>query len=305
MNPDASLYDIVAVGACEIDPTDGRLLRANAALSAITTLRQDELLRMRLLDLIDAGERDVLGTSLSRLAGGEVASISGRYRLRATGTLNSWVLIDAIASWHESGAVERVRVTLRSSPAPEPNGSEVESGQVLRWDVADLRSDLVCRFRPDTTLTYVNDAYARYFGQDPSSLIGTRFLDLIPGHAHERVLAQLRSLTRDRPTERFEHDVELQGGSVRWQEWYDYATCGPAGDAIEFQSVGWDITDRKVAEEALKESFVEAGTDPSLPRNAENQTPLPEVEIRLLHRDGSSRWFSVRVFDALERPGHA
>ena len=30
--------------------------------------------------------------------------------------------------------------------------------------IVDQQTDLICRFRPDTTLTFVNDAYARHFG---------------------------------------------------------------------------------------------------------------------------------------------
>ncbi len=55
------------------------------------------------------------------------------------------------------------------------------------------QKEMVCRFLPDTTLTYVNEAYARTFGKKPKELIGKRFIDLLPDHEHEIVLTLLQS----------------------------------------------------------------------------------------------------------------
>ena len=46
--------------------------------------------------------------------------------------------------------------------------------------IVDQQTDLICRFQPDTTLTFVNDAYARHFGRMPDELLGRSFLDLDP-----------------------------------------------------------------------------------------------------------------------------
>ncbi len=50
------------------------------------------------------------------------------------------------------------------------------------------------------------------------------------------------------------HRVILPGGEVRWQQWTDRAIFDGRGDVVEFQSSGHDITDHKLAEEALKET---------------------------------------------------
>ncbi len=51
-----------------------------------------------------------------------------------------------------------------------------------------------------------------------------------------------------------EHRVVLASGEVRWQQWSDTARFDAGGRAIEFQSVGRDITARKLAEQNLRES---------------------------------------------------
>ncbi|RMG76521.1 MAG: hypothetical protein D6711_03710, partial [Chloroflexi bacterium] len=47
----------------------------------------------------------------------------------------------------------------------------------LIQDVLDSQNELVCRYLPDTTLTYVNPAYARTYNSTPQALIGTRFIE--------------------------------------------------------------------------------------------------------------------------------
>ena len=51
--------------------------------------------------------------------------------------------------------------------------------------LVENQPDLICRFLPDTTLTFVNRAYARMFGREPEQLIGKRFMAaLYDGHAY-------------------------------------------------------------------------------------------------------------------------
>ena len=53
--------------------------------------------------------------------------------------------------------------------------------------VVDSQTDLLCRYLPDTTLTFVNAAYCRFFGQAASQLIGRKFIDFVPEGAREAV----------------------------------------------------------------------------------------------------------------------
>jgi PAS domain S-box-containing protein len=53
--------------------------------------------------------------------------------------------------------------------------------------VVEGQTELICRYLPDTTLTFVNATYCRYFGKTQEELIGAKFLDLIPEPAREIV----------------------------------------------------------------------------------------------------------------------
>ena len=117
-------------------------------------------------------------------------------------------------------------------------------------EVLDSQTDLICRYLPDTTLTYVNEAYCRYFGKSREELIGKKFLDLIPEGAREIARRHVESLLENPRVEPDEHEVLRPDGSLGWHQWLDHAVRGRDGRIIEFQGIGRDITDRKRAEEA-------------------------------------------------------
>ncbi len=116
--------------------------------------------------------------------------------------------------------------------------------------VVESQTELVCRYLPDTTLTFVNAAYCRFFGRPREQLIGRKFAELIPESARAAVLSQVASLLREPRVCTYEHEVMLADGNVRWQQWVDSAVVAQDGRVAELQGIGRDITDRKRAEEA-------------------------------------------------------
>jgi PAS domain S-box-containing protein len=119
--------------------------------------------------------------------------------------------------------------------------------------VVEHQSDLVCRYLPDTTLTFVNEAYCRFAGIPRDQLIGRRFIELIPELDRPAALEHVESLSRGGEPRIYEHDVLLPDGSVGRQQWVDHGITSPEGRIEELQGIGRDITDRWRAEEALRQ----------------------------------------------------
>lgn len=119
-------------------------------------------------------------------------------------------------------------------------------------NVMETQSELICRYLQDTTLTFVNDAYCRYFGSARTALMGVRFIELVPESGHAAVLERVRSLT-ERPGMTWEHVVVRPDGSHGWQQWTDRAVVGADGRVVEFQGVGRDLTELREAEEEARQ----------------------------------------------------
>jgi len=115
-------------------------------------------------------------------------------------------------------------------------------------NVVETQTELSCRYLPDSTLTFVNDAYCRYFGRSGDELVGRLFIDLIPKPERAAALEHIETIGRSPQGDTYEHQVLRPDGSLGWQQWTDHAICNAEGSVIEFQGIGRDITDLKVAD---------------------------------------------------------
>ena len=131
--------------------------------------------------------------------------------------------------------------------------TELRASEERYRELVESQTDLVCRFLPDTTLTFVNEAYCKFFGRRRHELVGTKFIDLVPAFAHDRLLAHIAQAAEDRCPVTHEHEVTMPDGSAGWQQWIDYPITGADGRLTELQGIGRDITERVRAEMALRE----------------------------------------------------
>ncbi len=121
-------------------------------------------------------------------------------------------------------------------------------------NVVEDQTEFICRFLPDGTHVFANDAYCRYFGVTCNEILGHRFQPKIPAEDQERMKQFFASLTPDHPVDTIEHRIVMPDGTIRWQWWSDRAIFDSSGTIIEYQSVGRDITEQKHDELALHEN---------------------------------------------------
>lgn len=108
-------------------------------------------------------------------------------------------------------------------------------------NIVNCMDYMICRFLPDTTLTFVNDAYCKMFGINKDELIGRNFLDFIPVEQHDYCFEQIQLLNKDNPVNNSSHYAISIDGKKYLQEWKDYAFFDNKGNVIEIQSVGRNI----------------------------------------------------------------
>ena len=136
----------------------------------------------------------------------------------------------------------------------------VRAEQALRQSEARYRTlveeqpDPICQFLPDTTLTFVNRAYAAFYGRAPEELAGRRWLDFALTVERPRFLDELSTFTPEHPERHEETRSTGADGMVHWYLCHIHAFFDDAGKALSFQTFATDITERKRAEEALAES---------------------------------------------------
>jgi len=119
--------------------------------------------------------------------------------------------------------------------------------------VEDL-TEVICRFKADGTLTFVNEVYCRFFGKTRRVLLGKKWQPRAVAEDVPKIEARLRTLSAANPVVVIENRVHAGSGEVRWMQFVNRAFFDAAGRLVETQSVGRDITERKQMEEALRET---------------------------------------------------
>ena len=127
------------------------------------------------------------------------------------------------------------------------------SEELFRAIVED-QTEMIVRWKPDGTRTFVNQAYCRVFGKPADELIGSSFYPLIVEEYRESIREKTRSLTPDKPLATEIHESISPDREIRWQEWTDRGIFDDQGKLVELQSTGRDITERMQAEKELRTS---------------------------------------------------
>ena len=135
------------------------------------------------------------------------------------------------------------------------NDEERRNAYEIRYRVmAELQAEVVCRWLPDTTLTYVNDGYCRINGRQREELLGKRWLSLVPPATWSAVEAYHRSLLAEPRLSLYEYGVTNGEGAILWYQWVDAPIYDAEGRLVEFQSLGRDFTRERQALLDLKDS---------------------------------------------------
>lgn len=129
-----------------------------------------------------------------------------------------------------------------------------ESERRYRAVVQD-QTELVCRWLPDRTLTFVNEAFCRFFGTSEEKCLGSDLLEVavpaIREAAREAIEQGKQMMTVDNPTRSIEFPAPNANGEMRDLIWVDRAMFDGKGNVVEYQTVGRDVTEHRLAEGRL------------------------------------------------------
>jgi len=120
--------------------------------------------------------------------------------------------------------------------------------------IVENQRDAVCRWLPDTTLTYVNSTYKELYGSTHEEMHGRQWIEFLPPKNRDSVKEKYLRLSQSPQTISTENFLHSKDGTFRYYHWVTTPIIDTEGNCIEFQSIGRDITEIKKIELALRES---------------------------------------------------
>jgi PAS domain S-box-containing protein len=232
---------------------DDQYIRVNRAFFEMLGYTQSELMALTFVEITHPEDLELEIPYMDQLIKGEIDSFALEKRYLTKQQTVIWVNLTLIALRDHEGAVLYTLAMVEDITERKQAEQALQQSEARYRAIVEDQTELICRFLADGTLTFVNDAYCRYFNKQRSELIGHNFMPVIPEEDQEAVTQKFASLSVEQPIVTYEHRIILRFGEVRWQQWTDRALFNDSGELVEFQAVGRDITKLKQAEaEILK-----------------------------------------------------
>jgi PAS domain S-box-containing protein len=228
---------------------DGHFLFVNKKWLDTLGYQEQDLQKLTLFDVIhDESLKHCMETFQRVISGENVGIIDAVFKDRA----GKKVYVEGIANCKMvEGQPEYTRGIFKNVTERKELDAALKESETRYRNVVEDQTEFICRFRPDGTFVFVNDAYCRYFNKKRDEIIGKLYITNIPEEDRAGVAAIIALLTREHPVATTSNRVILDGGRVRWHQWSNRAIFGDDGKITEYQSVGRDITDLKEAEQEL------------------------------------------------------
>lgn len=130
---------------------------------------------------------------------------------------------------------------------------QVQESEARYRTILEDQTELIARGLPDGTVTFVNEAFCRFFGLKREEIIAQHYQPVVFEEDRERVFSLVNSISLENPVITIENRAIACEG-VRWTQWIVQGIFDEQGMLVELQSVGRDITERKLVEQALSEN---------------------------------------------------
>ncbi|MGQ0805208.1 MAG: sensor domain-containing protein [Actinomycetota bacterium] len=231
---------------------DGTLQYASPSAEQLLGFRHGTWFGSSALDLIHPDDQARAAAALLETAAEPDAQV--KLELRASHADGTWRHVEIMGSNHLADpAVEGLVLNIRDVTERNRADEALRRSEERYRAIVEDQTELICRYQADGTLTFVNDAYARYFGSEADELVGSNWLARLPEDTRAGAERHLAGLSPENPYVTHEHSVVMPDGRLRWQQWTDRLVLDEVGDTVEYQAVGRDITEKRTAEALVLE----------------------------------------------------
>ena len=222
----------------------------NPSFCRFLGLKQEEVVDKTDFDLFSRSEAEtwrqqdaqVMSTGTSLIQDEQVAGASGK----------RWFQVSRTPVIDGTGQCVGLLWSGRDITAQREAEDALRLSEARYRAVVEDQTELICRFLPDGTLTFVNDVFCRYFGRQRRELIGQPFAPVIFDEDREELKKRVLSLAPEKPATDLEVRAVAPNGSVRWLRGTIRARFDGQERVLGLQCVARDVTEQARLEERLR-----------------------------------------------------
>lgn len=221
------LFDHHSDGICIVDEA-GRFLYANASLLAMLEYTREEILQITWGQLMagEAGNRSILPIQHKK---------------------GHFVHVKLASIPLEQGSLFRIENMSRY----REHRKELLDAQEMFSFLSEKSQNIISSISADGVFTYISPTVQALLGYTPAEVVGQSAASFNHPETNKKLREHRGSLFVDQNTVKFTGLVRHKNGGYRWYETTVEYIRDESGEIIQSIGVGWDITDRKEAEETI------------------------------------------------------
>ncbi len=249
-----SIFDFISDAICILDISDKKIDDVNNAMVEMFGLKSKEAITGK-----DFGDLIANIKPYDRLTAEKLIQ-----NTRNTGPQSvEWLAtrVDGCGFWIEMtltkmdiGGSGRILVVGRDITEHKRTEQILIESENKYRSLIQYSSDPIFSFNPDETYRFINEAFSKPFAMKPEDIIGKTPYDIFSHDEATKRLATVREVFKTKKKSEIEVKVDTKSGEVRYYLTMADPIMNDSGQVLYVTCVSKDITDRKRAENALKES---------------------------------------------------
>ncbi len=237
---------------------DGTLIFINKAVCSFMGLEYDQLIHTNVNEILkpaNNAEALKLFSTIGALTSANPIA-QGQSQIRIRNNEPRWLEWKTRAFFDENGRVIEYQTTASDNTEIKRVQDELRESEARYRSVVETQNEIIGRFKPDGTITFVNSAGQRLFGIPVTAMIGHNILEFMPEVVQNfsKEAAENWKLTPQKPFIREELTLVRANGEALQLEIGTQAIFNTLEEIVEFQTTGRDVTVLRQMEAALRES---------------------------------------------------
>lgn len=243
-------FDVALDLLCIAD-TEGNFIKVNKSWEEILGYRAEELEQKKFLEFVHPDDMDSTLAAMAVLENqDEVLNFTNRYRCRD----GSYRYIE----WRSYPQGKIIYAAARDITERKHFEAALKESNDRYNQLAEQGRTIIWEIDREGLYTYISPVVEKVLGYKPEELIGqVRFYDLHPDRGREAFkTAAFKVFNSKEPFDNVENLAQTRDGRLIWFSSNGLPIFGPSGELLGHRGSDTDITARKRAEQALRESEV-------------------------------------------------